>query len=262
MEENRGSNDAEGSSEVGSDIFDPGWEATGSGDDGETSPAFEAKLHRGGEEFGRSDSTLLRAVDETGSLTEAASALGRSYSHAHRRVAALERAFGQLVESRRGGADGGGTVLTPRADRLLTRFDRLRTEFTGVAEVTETVFEGQVVDRTGSVVLVETAAGRLHAVATGEEDAVHVTVRADTVTLHRSDSERAVAEVSARNQLNGTVVGVAREDGLARIRIDVGASRPLTALLTVESARQLSLAEDTGVVASFKTTATRVTPKV
>jgi molybdate transport system regulatory protein len=227
----------------------------------ELSPAFDAKLHSEGVEFGRSDSALLRAVDEAGSLNAAASALGRSYSHAHRRLTELEEAFGPLVESSRGGAGGGGSALTDRANRLLARFERLRTEFSGVAEVTETVFPGQVVDRTGSVAIVETDAGRLHAVAPGDLSAVHVTVRADTVTLRRPEGERPVAETSARNQLSGTVVGIDRRDGLAGIEIAVGADRPLTALLTVESCRQLALSGGARVVASFKTTATRVTPQ-
>lgn len=230
------------------------------GDGGGETAAFETKLHSGGVEFGRTDSTLLRAVDEAGSLNAAASALGRSYSHAHRRLATLEEAFGPLVESRRGGADGGGSALTDRADRLLARFERLRTGFSGVAEVTETVFPGQVRDRTGSVATVETDAGLLHALAPVEASSVGVTVRADTVTLHRADGGP-VAETSARNRLTGTVLGVEKQDRLAHVTVDVGADRPLTALLTVGSCERLAIAPGTAVVASFKTTATRVTPQ-
>ncbi len=238
---------------------DDGNEAGGEGDT-DTSAAFETKLHRGDVEFGRRDSALLRAVDETGSLNAAASALGRSYSHAHRRLSTLEAAFGPLVESQRGGAGGGGSALTDRAGRLLARFERFRTELSGVAEVTETVFRGEVRDRTGTVVTVETDAGLLHALAPVEESTVGVTVRADTVTLHRSD-EDSVAETSARNRLPGTVVGVEQQDRLASVSVDVGANRPLTALLTVGSCERLAIASGTEVVASFKTTATRVTPQ-
>lgn len=239
-------------------------ERTGSGGDGrvrDTSPAFEAKLHSNGVEFGTSDSNLLRAIDEAGSLNAAASALGRSYSHAHRRLRTLEEAFGGLVETRRGGSEGGGSALTARADRLLGRFERLRTAFSGVAEVTETVFQGAVVDRTGRVAVVETDAGQLHAVAPGDASAVHVTVRADTVTLHRSEGEAPGRNSSARNQLTGTVVEVELLDALARIELAVGADRPLTALLTAQSYRRLALTEGTAAVASFKTTATRLTPQ-
>jgi molybdate transport system regulatory protein len=228
---------------------------------GDTSPAFEAKLHSGGVEFGERDSDLLREIAGTGSLNAAASALGRSYSHAHRRLQTLETAFGTLVETQRGGREGGGSALTARADRLLARFERLRAEFSGVAEVTETVFRGEVVDRTGSVAVVETDAGRLHAVAAGDASAVNVTVRADTVTLHRSGGEAPAGNTSARNQLTGTVVGIEGLHALARVEIAVGADRPLTAVLTARSRRELSLDERTGVVASFKTTATRVTPR-
>lgn len=124
----------------------------------ETSPAFEAKPHSDGTEFPKSDSALLRGVDETGSLNAAALVLGRSYSHAHRRLRALESLFGSLVKSRPGGEDGGGSASTARAERLLARFERLRTAFSGVTGVTETVSPGETVNRTGGVV-VETGAG-------------------------------------------------------------------------------------------------------
>jgi len=239
-------------------------EEAGSGRDDrtdETSPAFEAKLHSKGVEFGESDSSLLRAIDEAGSLNAAASALGRSYSHAHRRLRTLEGGFGTLAETTRGGSEGGGTALTGRADRLLARYERLRTEFSGVAEVSETVFQGAVVDRTGDVAVVATDAGNLHAVAPGAASAVYVTIRADTVALHRTEGEAPGENTSARNQLTGSVIGVEQVDGLASIDVAVGADTPLTALLTAASCRGLALREGTDVVATFKTTATRVTPQ-
>jgi molybdate transport system regulatory protein len=253
---------AESGASAGADGSDAGGADTGDGDGGDgTAPGFEATLHSNGVEFGERDSALLRAIDETGSLNAAATTLGRSYSHAHRRLAALESAFGPLVESQRGGADGGGSTLTARAERVLARFERLRTAFSGVAEVTETVFRGRVVERTGSVVAVDTDAGQLHAVGPVDATAVHVTVRADTVTLHRPDGDPQVTGSSARNQLPGTVASVERHDALVSIGIDVGADRLLTALLTAESCNRLDLARGVEVVASFKTTATRVTPQ-
>lgn len=225
------------------------------------SPTFEAKLHSEGVEFGRDDSALLRAIDEGGSLNEAASALGRSYSHAHKRLLALEEAFGSLVESQRGGTGGGGTTVTERGHQLLARFERLRTEFSGVAGVTETVFQGEITDRTGRVVEVETEAGPLHALTPVADTAVYVTIRADTVTLHPFDDDPDL-ETSARNQLTGTVIDIDEGDGIAHVGIDVGAPRALTALLTVESCQRLVLDAGVEVLASFKTTATRVTSRL
>lgn len=227
--------------------------------DSDLSATFEARLHSTGVSFESGDSALLRAIDETGSLNAAADSLGRSYSHAHRRLATLEAAFGTLVDTQRGGSGGGGSRLTERAYRLLATFERLRTELSGVTEVTETVFEGQVVDRTGRVVTVETSAGRLHAVAGTDATAVSVTVRADSVTL--SEDTDAPPATSARNRLHGTVAGVEKRDGIARVAVAVGADRPLAALLTAESRRRLRLTAGSRVLASFKTTATRATPQ-
>lgn len=67
------------------------------------------------------------------------------------------------------------------------------------------------------------------------ESAVYVTVRADTVTFRRPEDKHRVTETSARNQLRRTVLAVDREDALARVELDIGADRSLTALLTAES---------------------------
>lgn len=223
--------------------------------------AFDAKLHAGGVTFGADDAALLRAIDDAGSLNAAADALGRSYSRAHKRLGELEAAFGALVEAQRGGAGGGGSVLTDEARRLLARFERLRTEFSGVTDVDETVFEGQIVERTGELAVVETAAGRLRALAPPGATAVSVTVRADTVVLHDVDAAPPPSETSARNRFTGTVVDVDEQEAIASIGLDVGADHPLVALVTAASKRALDLRSGTEVVASFKTTATRATPR-
>jgi len=78
--------------------------------------------------------------------------------------------------------------------------------------------------------------------------------------LYRADGGPG-AETSARNRLSGTVLGVEKQERLARVSVDVGADRPLTALLTVGSCERLGITSGTAVVAPFKTTATRVTPQ-
>lgn len=237
-------------------------EADSVSDDEDILPAFDARLHSGSIAFEGSDATLLRTIDETGSLNEAATELGRSYSRAHKRLSMLEEAFGTLVESRRGGAGGGGSALTDRARELLARFDRLRTEFSGVTAVTETVFEGDVVDRDGELAVIDTDAGTLHALTPPDATAVSVTVRADTVTVHPLEGAPPPAESSARNRLSGTVVGIDAGETVSRVEIDVGGDRPLCALLTTESCRRLDLETGVRVLATFKTTATRATPRL
>lgn len=223
--------------------------------------AFEAKLHADGITFGARDAALLRAIDEEGSINAAADVLGRSYSRAHKRLGELEEAFGPLVEARRGGAGGGGSALTDGARRHLARLERLRTELSGVTDGEETVFEGRIVERMGELAVVETAAGRLRALAPPDATAVDVAVRADTVALHAVDAAPPPAETSVRNRFGGTVVDVDDRESIARIRLDVGADRPLVALVTATSKRALKLQPGAEVMASFKTTATRATPK-
>lgn len=226
----------------------------------DVSADFDARLGRGEVSLTARDRELLAAVAEHGSLNAAAEALDRSYAHAQRRVVELEEAFGSLVERSRGGSGGGGSQLTATAEGLLAKFDRLQAEFTGVAEADETVLCGEVVERDGELATVETAAGRVRAVAPGESDAVEVTVRADTVTLNRPADAPQPGNTSARNRFEGTVVAVERGETLASVRVDVGATSDLVALVTLTSVDRLDLAPGTGVVASFKATATRAVP--
>lgn len=225
-------------------------------------PDVSPELRAGAVAFGADDAALLRAIDEHGSVSAAASALGRSRARATGRLDDLEAAFGSLVERTRGGAGGGGTDLTPGARSLLARFDRLGTALSGVAGTEECVLEGRVVDRDGELAHVETAVGTLRALAPPDADDVQVSLRADAVTLHAPDEAPPAGGTSARNRLAGTVAAVEQGASIARVRVEVeGADEPveLVALVTLESVDRLGLAEAAAVVATFKATATRAT---
>ncbi|MFC4450888.1 TOBE domain-containing protein [Halorussus aquaticus] len=221
---------------------------------------FEAHLRADGVEFDAADAELLGAVDEEGSLNAAADALGRSYSRAHQRLTALEDALGPLVARQRGGSGGGGSELTDEARDLLARFERLRAEFTGTAEVEETVLSGRVVSREGELATVETHAGRVRALAPAADE-VQVAVRADAVTLNAPDDAPPEAATSARNRFAGTVAAIDAGEQVARVLVDVDADVPLAALVTMSSVEKLDLREGSAVVASFKATATRASPR-
>ena len=222
-------------------------------------PSFEAGLREGEVTFSERDADLLEAIEEHGSVNRAADALGRSYSRSQRRLDALEAAFGDLVERTRGGAGGGGTRVTAAGHSLLDRFQRLETGFAAVAEVTETVIEGTVIDRDGEIATVQTAAGPIRALVPPRAEEVEVGIRADAVTLQAPEDAPPADATSARNRFDGTVVSVTSGENVGQVAIDVGAETPLTVLVTATSRERLDLEPDRSVVATFKATAARCT---
>lgn len=222
-------------------------------------PDVTPELRAGNVAFGTADARLLRAIDERGSVSAAANALGRSRARATGRLDDLEAGFGSLVERVRGGAGGGGTRLTPSAHDLLARFDRLRAALSGVAAAEECVLEGRIVDRNGELATVETPVGTVRALAPATVDRVQLSLRADAVTLHGPDGAPPAGGTSARNRLAGTVAAVERGESVAHVRVAVDGAESVTlvALVTLESVERLSLAPDAPVVATFKATATR-----
>lgn len=222
---------------------------------------FDAQLRADTVEFTEKDASLLEVVDEVGSIHGAAAELGRSYSRSHQRITTLEEAFGTLVERQRGGSGGGGSTLTENARELLSRFDRLRTGYSSVAETTETVLDGTVATRTGKIGTVRTAAGRVRAIVPPNTDAVRVGIRADTITLHDPEEPPMASATSARNRFEGRVLDVDRDDTISLVSVDVGAEKPLYALITEESRERLELEPGRRIVVSFKATATRATPE-
>jgi molybdate transport system regulatory protein len=66
---------------------------------------------------------LLEAIDKTGSITLAGRNLGMSYRRAWLLVDDMNNCFRRLViETRRGGAIGGGATLAPLGKKLVERY--------------------------------------------------------------------------------------------------------------------------------------------
>ena len=93
-------------------------------------PRVKLWLEAGDESvFCRGLCDMLQAVDETGSIQEAAVSVGRSYRFVWSRIKEAERAIGAtLVETQVGGADANRSRLSPLARDLVGHFDELRTE--------------------------------------------------------------------------------------------------------------------------------------
>jgi molybdate transport system regulatory protein len=221
---------------------------------------FEARLQVGDLTVGPRDVALLLAIDDQRSLNAAAEALGRSYSRAHGRVTDLESELGPLVERQRGGAEGGGSELTPAARTLLAKYTRLQAALAGTATVEEAVVEGTVIERDGELVTVETPIGPLRAIQAVDADAVQVALPADAVTLHPPDEAPPEGGTSARNRFEGTVAAVDEREAVAYVSVALEPDVTLPVLLTRESLQRLGIEPSEPVVATFKATATRATP--
>ncbi len=74
--------------------------------------------------FGPGIASLLRRVEEKGSLLKAAQSMGMAYSKAWSILRETERVWGfKLTNRETGGRDGGGSTLTPKGKRLLQAYE-------------------------------------------------------------------------------------------------------------------------------------------
>jgi molybdate transport repressor ModE-like protein len=81
----------------------------------------------GGFSFGSGLIAILQAVDQAGSIKQAATDLGQSYRHVWGRIKTAEQALGApLVETQVGGQGTQRSGLTDRARQLIAEFLTLR----------------------------------------------------------------------------------------------------------------------------------------
>ena len=79
-----------------------------------------------GSRFGPGKATLLRTLQHTGSIKSAANSLGMSYPRALKLIEQMNSAFADpVVETRHGGAEGGGTQLTDSGREILTLYEKI-----------------------------------------------------------------------------------------------------------------------------------------
>jgi molybdate transport system regulatory protein len=90
-------------------------------------PRLRLRLHFGDDlTLGPGKAALLEHIRDAGSISEAGRRMGMSYKRAWSLVEEMNRAFrAPLVESARGGAKGGGAVLTETGARVLAEFRAL-----------------------------------------------------------------------------------------------------------------------------------------
>lgn len=79
--------------------------------------------------FGEGPYQLLLAVQETGSLRQAALSMHMAYTKAHKLIAAAEKAYHtKLLTPTIGGSLGGGSTLTEEGKELIQKYARYRKE--------------------------------------------------------------------------------------------------------------------------------------
>ena len=90
-------------------------------------PRFRLRLVFGPEEWmGPGKAELLEHIEATGSISAAGRAMGMSYKRAWQLVDTMNAMFrAPLVQSSRGGAKGGGAVLTDAGQAVLAEYRAL-----------------------------------------------------------------------------------------------------------------------------------------
>ncbi len=100
---------------------------------------FKMWLDNNGKAFGEGPLGLLKGIERTGSLRQAAREIGMSYRKAWLILHRCEERLGfALVERRTGGAAGGGSRLTAAASDLVARYEGFRKE---AGELLESLFQ-------------------------------------------------------------------------------------------------------------------------
>ncbi|MDE1004018.1 MAG: TOBE domain-containing protein [Paraburkholderia fungorum] len=239
---------------------------------------------------GASRIALLAAIGETGSITSAAKAVGMSYKGAWDAVDTMNNLAGEpLVVRSTGGKGGGGTTLTPRAVKLIDTFRAVEREHRRFLERAGAAIEGFATewDLIGRIGVKTSARNQLYgtvsaitrgtvndevslalpgghtifAVLTHESTetlglvkgaAAFALIKASWVVLLVENDSGAPLQLSARNQLRGTVQSVKRGAINAEVSLVLDGGTVITAVVTNESVDTLRLVEGGIAVAAFK----------
>ncbi|MBD3404942.1 MAG: LysR family transcriptional regulator [Candidatus Lokiarchaeota archaeon] len=101
------------------------------------SPNYKLWLEHDGEYvFGPGAYAILVSIDEEGTITKGAEALGMSYRYAWGVIKKIEKKLGfPLLETFKGGTvGGGGAIVTEKGKQLMEMFVRVKTELDHVIQ--------------------------------------------------------------------------------------------------------------------------------
>ncbi|QWV91897.1 TOBE domain-containing protein [Geomonas oryzisoli] len=164
---------------------------------------------------------LLKKIDEVGSITKAAKAVGISYKNAWDLVNMINNlAEKPLVERVTGGRGGGGTTLTAYGKEVVKQYGVLQEEHRRFLENLE---------------------GRL----------------GDTASLYQL-LRRISMKVSARNVLSGTITKITKGAVNAEVTLVLTGGAPLVAVITNGAVENLALKEGSSAYAIIKASSVMV----
>ncbi|MHA1959756.1 MAG: winged helix-turn-helix domain-containing protein [Candidatus Thorarchaeota archaeon] len=86
--------------------------------------------------FGPGAYSILKSIQEAGTITDGAKALGMSYRYAWGVVRGIEKKLGErLLETRKGGAiGGGGAIVTDLGVKLMDLYSKVQNEFEKIVQ--------------------------------------------------------------------------------------------------------------------------------
>lgn len=245
-------------------------------------------LSADGEKLGGSARmALLAQLAQSGSITQAAKAVGMSYKGAWDAIDTMNNLAGEpLVERAAGGKGGGGTRLTPRGQQLVHNFqvieqahqafvqqlaqqaqhltqDYLLLKHLAVKTSARNQFLGTVTEvKRGAVndeVSLKLASGHALTAIVTHDSALSLgltpgvkafaLVKSSSIILMPADTP---VQLSARNQLRGVVARV--QDGAVNteVIIDLGEGLSVAAIVTSESCQNLAIVVGQPMTALFK----------
>lgn len=107
------------------------------------SPSLQLRVRfADGSWIGPGKADLMQLIQETGSISAAGRRMGMSYKRAWTLVGTMNAMFhAPLVDSARGGAQGGGASLTPLGLDILARFRRIQSAAQRAAQADMQVME-------------------------------------------------------------------------------------------------------------------------
>lgn len=234
-------------------------------------------LHKSERKFLGSDRiALLEKIEELGSITKAAKAVGISYKHAWDAINLINNlADTPLVERTAGGKGGGGTTLTTYGKEVVRQYAVLQEEhrkflenLEGRLEDSESLYRllrrismkvsarnvlaGTISKITmgavnaevtlslagGSQLVAIVTNGAVDNLALKEGGSAYAIVKASSVMVGTDLHD---ARISARNVMCGTIVKIVEGPVSTEVDVEVGGGNTISAVITHESATSLGL---------------------